>query len=134
MIGTLVDSCILLDVFTEDVTWYSWSSAQLDIRAGLGPLYINAIIYAEVSVRFQRIEQLDEVLSEGEFLNLELTNEAAFLAGKAFLNYKKRDGKRSTALPDFFIGAQAAVLDICLLTREGARFRTYFPTVNLIAP
>lgn len=134
MTGTLVDSCVILDIFTEDPVWYPWSSTQLDSCAESGLLYINPVIYAEVSIRFQRIEELDDVLREGDFLSMDLSNEAAFLAGKAYLDYKKRNGNRSATLPDFFIGAQAAVLGLRLLTRDAWRFRTYFPRVTLISP
>jgi predicted nucleic acid-binding protein len=132
--GTLVDSNVLLDIFTDDPVWLAWSGAMLDECASKGPMYINPIIYAEVSTRFERIEELENALPEKYFTRLGLPNEAAFLAGKAFMNYKKRGGTRTATLPDFFIGAHAAVLGLNLLTRDDTRFRAYFPTVTLLSP
>ncbi|MBI3256530.1 MAG: type II toxin-antitoxin system VapC family toxin, partial [Actinobacteria bacterium] len=102
--------------------------------AELGPLYINPIIYAEVSVRFTRVEDLDDALPADDYRRVPLPWAAAFLAGKAFLDYRKRRGSVSSTLPDFFIGAHAAVEDLVLLTRDATRYRSYFPTVSLIAP
>ena len=129
-----MDSNVILDVFTDDPIWCSWSGSHLDSCSSTGPLYINAVIYGEVSIRFERIEQLESALPEEDFARLELPFEAAFLAGKAFRDYKSRGGTRTATLPDFFIGAHAAVLGLNLLTRDDARFRTYFPTVKLISP
>ncbi len=97
-------------------------------------LYINSIIYSEISIGFNRIEDLESAIIEAGFQMLDFPKEALFLAGKAFLKYKKKKGARSSPLPDFFIGAQAAVLNIALITRDVSRYRSYFPTVNLISP
>lgn len=132
--GTLVDSNVLLDVLTEDETWLAWSVGALAKAAEAGPLWINPIIYAEVSVRFTQIEDLEDALPPADFRRVHLPWEAAFLAGKAFLDYRRRGGTRPSTLPDFFIGAHAAVDDLALVTRDGGRYRTYFPTVELIAP
>ena len=134
MNGTLVDSSVLLDVLTEDPAWLDWSSAALADAVESGPLWINPIIYAEVSVRFSRIEDLEDALPAEDFRRAPLPWEAAFLAGKAFHRYRRSGGTRSSTLPDFYIGAHAAVADVALLTRDFGRHRTYFPTVNLIAP
>jgi hypothetical protein len=132
--GTLVDSNVLLDVFTEDASWLEWSSSALAAAAESGPLYINPIVYAEVSVRFSRIEDLDDALSPTDFRRASLPWSAAFLAGKAFIAYRRNRGTASTPLADFFVGAHAAVEDFELLTRDPTRYRTYFPKVRLRAP
>jgi predicted nucleic acid-binding protein len=134
MNGTLVDANVLLDVLTEDPHWLAWSIDALTDAAEAGPLFINPIIYAEVSVRFSRIEDLDEALPAEDYRRLPLPWSAAFLAGKAFLDYRRHRGPRSSTLPDFFIGAHAAVDELQLLTRDVARYRTYFPTVRLTSP
>ncbi|MGI8937296.1 MAG: type II toxin-antitoxin system VapC family toxin [Iamia sp.] len=134
MHGTLVDSNVLLDVLTEDPEWLSWSIPALAAAAEAGPLVINPIIFAEVSVRFSRIEDLDDALPEQDFRRDPLPWEAGFLAGKAFLTYRRRGGSRTSTMPDFFIGAHAAIAPLELLTRDAARFRTYFPTVAIVAP
>lgn len=130
----LVDSNVLLDVITEDKRWLSWSSAALAQAVESSGLFINAIIYAEVSVRFSRIEELEEALPQSMIAREPIPYEAAFLAGKAFLAYRRAGGTRTAALPDFFIGAHAAVSGSRLLTRDATRYRNYFPTVQLIAP
>lgn len=132
--GTLVDSNVLLDILTEDPAWSPWSAAVLSTAAERGPLFINPIVYGEVSVRFSRIEDLDHALPHADYRRLPLPWEAAFLAGKVFLDYRRSRGTRASTLPDFFIGAHAAVADLGLLTRDTARYRTYFPTVRLTAP
>lgn len=132
--GTLVDSNVLLDIFTEDVAWLEWSTDALATAAETGPLYINPIVYAEVSVRFSRIEDLERALPATELRRAPLPWPAAFLAGKAFLSYRRNRGTAALPLPDFFIGAHAAVEDLALLTRDTKRYRTYFPTVQLLAP
>jgi predicted nucleic acid-binding protein len=132
--GSLVDANVLLDVLTEDPVWLSWSSEALAEAAETGPLLINPIIYAEVSVRFSRIEDLEDALPAQDYRREPLPWTAAFLAGKAFLEYRRRGGPRLSALPDFFIGAHAAVDGLTLVTRDVARYRTYFPTVRLVAP
>jgi len=130
----LVDSNVLLDIATEDPKWSLWSSSALAQAADTAPLVINAIIYAEVSIRYETIEELEDALSSEAFRRDRLPYEAAFLAGKAFMAYRRRGGKRSTPLPDFYIGAHAAVAGYRLLTRDPTRYRTYFPTLDLIAP
>jgi len=130
----LVDSNVLLDVITRDVRWGEWSSATLARCAEECMLAINPIIYAEVSIGFTRIEDLEQALPSDLVLRLPLPWEAAFLAGKCFVRYRRRGGERRSPLPDFFIGAHAAVEKMPLLTRDPARYRTYFPTVKLICP
>jgi hypothetical protein len=134
MRGLLVDSNIILDVFLNDPIWADWSVSQLTDLGDAKTLYINTIIYSEVSVGFDTIEALDSSLQEGEFQILDIPKEALFLAGKAFLTYRKRKGVKRSPLPDFYIGAQAAVLQMDLMTRDPNRYRTYFPTVKLICP
>jgi hypothetical protein len=132
--GTLVDSNVLLDVLTEDPKWLSWSIDALAEAAESGPLWINPIIFAEVSVRFSRIEDVEDALPREHFRRAHLPWEAAFLAGKAFLRYRRSRGTKTSTMPDFYIGAHAAVAELALLTRDQARFRTYLPTVVLITP
>jgi predicted nucleic acid-binding protein len=134
MNGTLVDSNVLLDVLTEDPRWRRWSSAALERCANSGPLFINAIVYAEVSIGFATIEEFEDALPAESFGRLHLPLEAAFVAGKAFLRYRRRRGLRTSPLPDFFIGAHAAVAGLRLLTRDGRPYRTYFPSLELVAP
>ena len=130
----LVDSHVILDIATEDETWFQWSSKTLEQYAETHILVINPIIYAEVSIGFDRIEDVEIVLSPAIFRKEPLPWEAAFLAGKCFLAYRRRGGKRRSTLPDFFIGAHASVAGIPLLTRDTSRYRTYFPKLILIAP
>ncbi len=132
--GTLVDTNVLLDVLTEDPVWLRWSLEALEQAAEAGPLFINPIIYAEVSIRFSTIEDLDDALPPADFRRLPLPWDAAFLAGKAFRSYRRKGGVRSSTLPDFYIGAHAAVEGLSVLTRDGSPYRTYFPTVTLVAP
>jgi hypothetical protein len=132
--GVLVDSNVLLDVLTEDPAWYEWSSDQLVRWADAGTVAINPIIYAEVSIRFADIAELEEVLPRRAFERLPLPWEAAFLAGNCYVRCRRTIGARRSPLPDFYIGAHAAVAGLALLTRDAARYRTYFPTVRLIAP
>jgi len=130
----LVDSNVLLDVLEEDVNWYEWSSTQLQTAADRSALVINPIIYAEVSVGFERIEELEGALPLDFFQRRAIPWEAAFLAGKCFMRYRKLGGTKHSPLPDFFIGAHAAVSGLTLLTRDAARYRTYFPSLKLITP
>jgi predicted nucleic acid-binding protein len=132
--GVLVDSSVLLDVLTEDRVWFEWSSGALAEAAESSVLAINPIVFAEVSVRFERIEELEDALPPAWLERAPLPWEAAFLAGKCFLRYRRRGGARSSPLPDFYIGAHAAVAGMRLLTRDPSRFRTYFPSLELIAP
>lgn len=134
MSGVLVDSSVLLDLFTEDPQWFAWSSQALQGAADDHPLWINPLIYAEISVRFERIEELEAILGAVDIRRGALPYEAAFLAGKCYLHYRKRGGRKTAPLPDFFIGAHASVNGWTLLTRDATRFRTYFPRLALIAP
>ncbi|MBI2799422.1 MAG: type II toxin-antitoxin system VapC family toxin [Gammaproteobacteria bacterium] len=130
----LVDSNVLLDVLTEDPQWCEWSMETLASQADRDVLAINPIIYAEVSVGFERIEELEAALPALSFHRLPLPWEAAFLAGKCFVSYRKRGGSRSSPLPDFYIGAHASVSRMTLLTRDATRYRTYFPKLKLVTP
>jgi predicted nucleic acid-binding protein len=132
--GTLVDSNVILDVLTEDSDWGDWSAEMLANAARTGTLAINPIIYAEVSARFERIEDLDEALPETYYRRLPLPFEAAFLTGQCFLKYRRRGGSRRSPMPDFYIGAHAALAGLTLLTRDAKRYRAYFPTLRIIAP
>ncbi len=132
--GTLVDSSVLLDVATDDPVWADWSSQALASAIRRGPVVLNPVVYAEVSIGYERIEELDNALPPEIFRRNPLPFVAAFLAGKAHREYRQRGGSRTTTLPDFFIGAHAAVAGLTLLTRDVRRFRTYFPTVPLAAP
>jgi predicted nucleic acid-binding protein len=129
-----VDSNVLLDILTEDPSWSEWSSDALAEALDIGEVAINPIVYAEVSVAFDRIEDLDASLPVTQFAREPLPYSAGFLAGKAFLAYRRRGGNRPTPLPDFYIGAHAAVAGHRLLTRDPKRYRTYFPRVSLVAP
>ena len=132
--SVFVDANVLIDVATDDPAWADWSANALE-QAGRGArLVINPIVYAEVSVAFDRIEDLDALLPPDVFHREALPWEAAFLAGKAFLAYRRRGGAKETPLPDFYIGAHAAARGYQLLTRDRGRFATYFPKVALIAP
>jgi predicted nucleic acid-binding protein len=134
MTAVLVDSNVLLDVMTEDSRWFAWSAAALENAAGSSRLILNPIVYAEVSIRYSRIEELDAALPRAMFDREAIPYEAAFLAGKAFLAYRQRGGTRRSPLPDFFIGAHAAIAGYRLMTRDAARYRNYFPRLSLIAP
>jgi predicted nucleic acid-binding protein len=131
---TLVDTNVLLDLVTADPVWADWSIASLEAASLLGPLYINGIVYAELSIRYERIELLDQFVAQADLEMVDLPRPALFLAGKAFSQYRRAGGTRSGVLPDFFIGAHAAVSRLPLLTRDAGRYRTYFPTVELISP
>ena len=130
----LVDSNVLLDVATRDPTWSDWSSVMLERLADTAILVINALVYAEVSVGFSTIEAVEEALPRDLFRREDLPYEAAFLAGKCFLEYRRGGGEKCSPLPDFYIGAHAAVAGYRLLTRDASRYRTYFPRLELIAP
>lgn len=133
MATVLVDSNVLLDILIPDPEWEEWSSLTLAEVAEASLLAINPLIYAEVSIGFERVEDLDSALPE-ELQREALPWDAAFLAGKAFMAYRRQGGARKSTLPDFFIGAHAAVRDYALLTRDSRRYRKYFPTLTLIAP
>ena len=130
----LVDSNVILDVVTEDTTWFEWSSGQLARLAEDHVLVINPIVYSEVSVGFERIEEVDSALPVDFFRREALPWEAAFLAAKCFLRYRRAGGRKRSPLPDFYVGAHAAVRGLPLLTRDARRYRTYFPRLTLVAP
>lgn len=134
MTVTLVDSNVLLDVATRDPAWFEWSSRALAAAAEEAALAINPLIYAEISIGFRRIEDLEHAVPAALFRREPLPYEAAFLAGKAFLSYRRRGGARAVPLPDFYIGAHAAVAGFRVLTRDASRYRTYFPSVEIISP
>lgn len=134
MTAVLVDANVLLDVMTEDARWLAWSGEAIERAADACRLVINPVIYAEVSIRYSRIEDLDAALPKTMFDREPIPYEAAFLAGKAFLAYRRRGGTKNSPLPDFFIGAHAAIAGYRLMTRDAARYRTYFPKLSLIAP
>lgn len=134
MTPVFVDSNVILDIATNDPQWSAWSSATLARVADNSRLVVNAVVFAEVSVGYASIELLNEILSPDVFRREAIPFEAAFLAGKVFETYRRRGGLRTSPLPDFFIGAHAAVAGYRLLTRDARRYRTYFPSVELIAP
>lgn len=131
---TLVDTNVLLDIATEDPEWCEWSASCLEQAADRGGVAINPIIYAELSVHYGAIEDLEHALSRHSFERLDLPWDAAFVAGKAYLRYRRRNGAKRSPLPDFYIGAHAAVIGLALLTRDARRYREYFPKLRLIAP
>ena len=134
MTAVLIDANVLLDVMTEDARWLAWSAGAIENAADRHRLVINPVVYAEVSIRYSRIEELDAALPKTMFDREAIPYEAAFLAGKSFLAYRRRGGTKPSPLPDFFIGAHAAVAGYLLMTRDAARYRTYFPKLSLIAP
>jgi predicted nucleic acid-binding protein len=131
---TLVDTNVLLDLVTDDPTWADWSVQQLDAAGLRGELVINDVVYAELSVRFEKIEALDAVVRDAALSIAAMPRAALFLAGKVFQRYRAAGGTRTGVLPDFFIGAHAAVAGLALLTRDARRYRTYFPSVELLTP
>ena len=134
MAAVLIDSNVLLDIMTEDAQWFAWSATSIERAADRYRLVVNPIIYAEVSSRYSRIEDLDVALPRTSFDREAIPYEAAFLAGKSFLAYQRRGGLKRSPLPDFFIGAHAAVAGYRLMTRDTRRYRTYFPKLTLITP
>ncbi|MBT8338427.1 MAG: type II toxin-antitoxin system VapC family toxin [Desulfatitalea sp.] len=134
MKGIIVDSNVILDIFLDDPKWADWSVATLANAIDHSTLFINQIVYTEVSIGFEKIEELESALQAGGFQMLEIPKEALFLAGKAYLSYKRSRGTKRSPLPDFYIGAQAAVLGMDLITRDEGRYKTYFPTVKIICP
>ena len=134
MSATLVDSNVLLDILTEDPEWLDWSASALAGQADAGPLIINPLVYAEVAARFDRIEDLEAALPAEYYERQALPWEAAFLAGRTFIRYRRRGGQRRSPLPDFYIGAHALIGRMVLLTRDARRYRTYFPALRIIAP
>ena len=131
---TLVDSNVILDVVTDGEVWADWSQEQLEQAASAGPLVINDVIYAEISTRYATVEAVDAMLRDLDISVATIPRTAFFLAGKAYLRYRATGGVRTGVLSDFFIGAHAAVEQRPLLTRDAQRYRSYFPTVELITP
>ena len=131
---TLVDTNVILDLVTNDPDWAEWAIAKLEDAALKGPICINDVVYAELSVRYDRIEDLEAMLVDAAIEVARTPRDALFLAGKVFVQYRKAGGARTGVLPDFFIGAHAAVSGLPLLTRDGGRYRNYFPGMALIAP
>jgi len=134
MNGILVDSNVILDVFLDDPQWADWSESILERYSQSSTLYINPVVYTEISIGFKHIEDLESAILHAGFKMLPISREALFLTGKVFLKYRKNKGTKISSLPDFYTGAQAAVLGVELITRDVARYRTYFPTVRLISP
>jgi predicted nucleic acid-binding protein len=134
MHGVLIDSNVLLDIFLDDPNWADWSEKKLDEFSQDYPLFINLIIYTEISIGFEYIELIDSILNDCNIKMLPIPKEALFLAGKVFFKYRKQAGKKTSPLPDFYIGAQAAVLELPILTRDTSRYYSYFPTVELVCP
>jgi predicted nucleic acid-binding protein len=130
----LVDTNVLLDIFQNDPKWAAWSQEKLDAASATDSLAINPVIYSELSIAFARIEELEAVLSEAALMLESIPREALFLAGKAFLAYRRARGVKQSVLPDFYIGAHAAIVRCPLLTRDAARYRSYFPGISLICP
>lgn len=133
-LAVLVDANVLVDVLTEDPAWFAWSAAALRDAADRARLVVNQVVYAELSVHAPTMAALDEALPPDVYERESLPWDAGFLAGKAYLSYRRRGGARRSPLPDFFIGAHAAVRGYTLLTRDGARYRTYFPALHVVAP
>jgi len=132
--ATLIDSCVLLDVITGDEQWADWSAWRIAAVIDEGRAVINPIIFAEVSVGYETVEELDELLPAADYEREPLPYPAGFAAGKAFLRYRRRGGQKRSPMPDFYIGAHAAIAGYRLLTRDVSRYRTYFPTIDIIAP
>jgi len=134
MNGVFVDSCVLLDLFTDDENWADWSERTLEKYSQTNTLYINSIVYTEISIGFNKVEEVESAIEELGIKVLEMPREALFLTGKAFLKYRKSKGNKTAPLPDFFIGAHASVSEFGLITRDLAKYRTYFPQIKLIHP
>jgi predicted nucleic acid-binding protein len=134
MSGSLIDANVLLDIATADATWMAWSQDQVLAAAERGPVYINAIIYAELAAGFATQQDLDRWMDPAVFQRTPLPYDAGWLAAQAFVSYRRAGGVRNSPLPDFYIGAHAQVEQLTLVSRDPARYRTYFPSVALIAP
>jgi len=132
--ATLVDSCVLLDVITGDQQWADWSAEQIALAMDTGRVVINPLIYAEVSFGYETVEELDELLPVSDYEREPLPYVAGFAAGKAFLRYRRGGGDKRSPMPDFYIGAHAAIAGYRLLTRDVRRYRTYFPTIDIVGP
>ncbi len=134
MNGVFVDSCVLLDLFTDDENWADWSERTLEKYSQTNTLYVNSIVYTEISIGFNKVEEVESAIEELGIKVLEMPREASFLTGKAFLKYRKSKGNKISPLPDFFIGAHASVSGFDLITRDLAKYKTYFPQIKLIHP
>ena len=134
MNGVFIDSCILLDLFTNDPNWANWSENILSKYSQTNTLYINSIVYTEISIGFNKIEEVESAIEKVGVKVLEIPREALFLAGKVFLSYRKNKGTKNSTLPDFFIGAHATVSSFNLITRDTAKFKTYYPNLTIISP
>jgi predicted nucleic acid-binding protein len=134
MNGVLIDSCVLLDLFTNDPKWRHWSENTLEQYSRTNTLYINAIVYTEVSIGFNKIEETESAIGQIGAKVLEIPREALFLAGKIFLQYRRNRGTAPTVLPDFFIGAHATISSFALMTRDTEKYTTYYPNLRLISP
>jgi len=134
MQAVLVDTNVILDIVTRDPAWWRWSLQQLERLSLQYRLWINVVVYSELAIAYDRIEKLDAMLEDAQFELREIPREAGFLAGRVFLSYRGRAGAKSSVQQDFYIGAHAAVMNLPLLTRDSARYRTYFPRLTLIAP
>jgi predicted nucleic acid-binding protein len=133
-LATLVDTNVIFDVLYDDPVWAEWSTLQLDAAALRGAVAINDIVYAELSVRFESIEALDQTVADMELMIAPMPRSALFMAGKVFARYRALGGVRTSILPDFILGAHASTLAVPLLSRDARRYRTYFPRLELIAP
>ncbi|MEL6604699.1 MAG: PIN domain-containing protein [Cyanobacteria bacterium J06614_10] len=134
MNGVFIDSCVLLDLFTNDPIWAEWSERILETYSQTNTLYINSIVYTEISIGFNRVEEVEDAISALDIKVLEIPREALFLTGKVFLTYRKNKGTKISPLPDFFIGSHVAVSNFVLITRDISKYKTYFPQVKLIHP
>ena len=134
MAVVLVDSCIITDLANPESQWYEWSASTLEELDNNNRFVINPIIYTECSVAYETVEEVEKLFSTLSFEYVELPREALFLAGRAFIRYRRRNGSKTNVLPDFFIGAHAAIDNYHIITRDKGRFSSYFPTVNLIIP
>ena len=132
--ATLVDSCVILDVATGDPRWADWSAGRIAEALDAGRVVINPLIYAEVSVGYSSVEELDDLLPAGDYQREPLPYRAGFAAGKAYLRYRRSGGGKRSPMPDFYIGAHAAVAGYRLLTRDASRYQSYFPKLELIVP
>ena len=134
MNGIFVDSCVLLDLFTNNPSWVEWSESILEKYSQTNTLYINSIVYTEISIGFNKVEEVEKAISQLGIKVLEIPREALFLTGKAYLKYRKNKGTKNSPLPDFFIGAHVSVEKFDLITRDTNKYKTYFPQVKLIHP
>ena len=134
MNGVFIDSCVLLDLFTDDPNWAEWSENILEKYSQTNTLYINSMVYTEISIGFKKIEEVEHAIEALDIKVLEIPREALFLTGKAFLKYRKNKGTKTSPLPDFFIGAHVTIADFDLITRDTSKYKTYFPQARLIHP